>query len=107
MNCDLISFCLISELCILLYFVPKYGENTVISHIMTRLPVHGTQWKSILVLTVSLPGISLFTHSCTVKMAPVTLRNVLCDGAITYIIDYGDPDVKTNIKYMNPKKFRW
>jgi hypothetical protein len=40
-------------------------------------------------------------------MAPVTLRNVLCDGAITYIIDYGDPDVKTNIKYMNPKKFRW
>jgi len=82
----------------------------VISHIMTMLPVHGTQQKSIFGLTVSLPGISLFTHSCTVKMAPVRLRKVLCDAGITYIINYGDPDVKTNIENMNPNdciKLRW
>jgi len=81
----------------------------VISHIMTMLPVHGTQRKSIFGLTVSLPDISLFTHSCTVKMAPVRLRKVLCDAGITYIIYYRDPDVKTNIENMNPNeciKFR-
>lgn len=77
---------------------------------MTVLPVHGSQWKSIFRLTVSLPGMSLFTHSCTVKMAPVRLRKVLCDAGITYIIDYRDPDVKNNIENINPNdciKFRW
>jgi len=43
-------------------------------------------------------------------MAPVRLRKVLCDAGITYIINYGDPDVKTNIENMNPNdciKLRW
>jgi hypothetical protein len=82
----------------------------MISHIMTKLPVYGTHRKSIFELTVSLPGISLFTHSCTVKMALVRFRKVLCDICITYIIDYGDPDVKTNTENVNPNdciKFMW
>jgi len=99
----------------LVYFDPLYGKKTVISHIMTMLPVqyntiYGSQCKSVFRLTVSLPGMSLFTHSCTVKMAPARLRKVLCDAGITYIIDYRDPDVKTNKENMNTNdclKFRW
>ena len=60
----------------------------MISHIMSLLPVHGTKRKSIFGLTVSLPGIFLFTPSCTVKMAPVRLRKVLCDAGITYIMEF-------------------
>jgi hypothetical protein len=43
-------------------------------------------------------------------MTPARLRKVLCDAGITCIIDYGDPDVKTNIENMNSNaciKFRW
>jgi hypothetical protein len=43
-------------------------------------------------------------------MGPVRLRKVLCDAGITYIIDYEDPDIKTNIENMHFNgciKFRW
>jgi hypothetical protein len=62
----------------------------MISHTMTMLSVHETQWKSVSELTASLPQTSLFTHSCTVKMASIRL----------HVIDYRDPDVKVNIENM-------